>query len=142
VDPEEFIQKHAKEQTLSIEMFETIRKLGDGNFTEVFQVYPKKFQNSHFALKICKIERVSSMKRENDVYMEKHALNKIRDTYYDAKNNLAMPTVRLIATFKDQFNLYFLNEMLKSRNEVWEHCRSFGLLHDDLVRYVFYHICL
>ena len=40
VDPEEFIRKHADDKTLSIEMFEVIRKLGDGNFTEVFQVYP------------------------------------------------------------------------------------------------------
>ena len=80
--------------------------------------------------------------RENDIYMEKHALIKLRDTYYDKTNDLAMPSVRLITTFKDNFNLYFLNEMLRSKNEVWEHCRSFGMLQHDLVCYVFYHICL
>lgn len=130
--------KHSNDKTLKIEMFETIKKLGDGNFTEVFQVYPYKFKDVNFALKICKIERVNAMMRENDIYMEKHALNKIKDTYFDKNDYLAMPTVRLITTFKDQFNLYFLNEMLRSKNEVWEHCRSFGMLQDSLVRYIFY----
>lgn len=36
VDPEDFIMKHFNEKTLQIEMFEVIKKLGDGNFTEVF----------------------------------------------------------------------------------------------------------
>lgn len=52
-----------------------------------------------------------------------------------------MPSVSLIATFKDELNLYFLTEMFKSKNEVWEHCRSFGLFKDDRIRYVFYKIC-
>lgn len=86
------------------------------------------------------------MKRENDILMEKHALNKIRDTYYRKPTTAKeqedeMPTVRLIATFKDEAHLYFVNEMFRSKNEVWEYCRSFGLLEDSLVRYVFYHIC-
>ena len=80
--------------------------------------------------------------RENDIYMEKHALNKIRDTYYEKSNPLSMPAVRLISTFKDPFNLYFLNEMFRSKDEVWEHCRSFGMLDDGFIRHVFYQICL
>jgi hypothetical protein len=53
-----------------------------------------------------------------------------------------MPSVNLIATFKDEINLYFLTEIFKSKNEVWEHCRSFGLLQDNRIRYIFHHICL
>lgn len=52
-----------------------------------------------------------------------------------------MPTVRLIATFKDQINLYFLTEMFKSKCEVWEHCRSMGMLQDEVIRYTFLKIC-
>ena len=55
------------------------------------------------------------MKRENDVYLEKHSLNKIKEAYASD-----MPSVKLIATFKDMSNLYFLTEMFKSKLEVWE----------------------
>ena len=63
------------------------------------------------------------MKRETDVIMEKHALVKIRELY-----STDMPTVKLIGTFKDELHLYFLTEMFKSKCEVWEHVRSFGML--------------
>ena len=74
--------------------------------------------------------------------MEKHALNKIRDAYYKKKgDDHLMPTVRLIATFKDPINLYFLTEMFKGKCEVWEHCRSMGMLQDDVIRFTFFKIC-
>lgn len=64
------------------------------------------------------------MRRENDILLEKHSLNKIKEAY--GLNDL--PVVHLIATFKDDINLYFLCEMFKGKNEVWEHCRSFGMI--------------
>ena len=76
------------------------------------------------------------MKRENDILMEKHALNKLKENF--AKS---MPCVKIYATFKDPINLYFLTEMFKGKNEVWEHCRSFGMLQDDVIRYTFLKIC-
>lgn len=76
------------------------------------------------------------MKRENDIYLEKHALNKVKEHF--AKE---MPTVKIYATFKDPLNLYFLTEMFKPKLEVWEHCRSFGVLQDDVARYSFLKIC-
>jgi len=84
--------------------------------------------------------KVQNMRRETDVLLEKHALNKVKENYGKAGQD--MPTVKLIATFKDPINLYFLTEMFRARNEVWEHCRSFGLLADSMVRYTFYQICL
>ena len=62
--------------------------------------------------------------------LEKHSLNKIRDTYLSADDSGKdeMPTVKLLATFKDPVSLYFLTEMFRSRMEVWEHCRTFGFL--------------
>jgi hypothetical protein len=63
--------------------------------------------------------------------MEKHALNKILENH--KAKGLAweeLPCIKLIGTFKDQSNLYFLTEMLKGKSEVWESCRSFGLVGD------------
>jgi len=53
--------------------------------------------------------------------MEKHALNKC----FEAFGNRT-PTVKLIGTFKDDFQLYFLMELLKPKLELWEYCRTFG----------------
>lgn len=40
--------------------------------------------------------------------MEKHALNKIKEAY----SGEPLPTVRLLNTFKDMSNLYFVTEIL------------------------------
>lgn len=83
------------------------------------------------------------MRRETDILMEKHALNKIKKTYFQTQNDhTKMPSVRLITTFKDHLNLYFLTEMFRSKNEVWEHCRSFGMLQEERSKYTFLKICL
>ena len=38
---------------LNYESFEIIKKLGDGNFTEVYKVEPKDCSGVYFALKVC-----------------------------------------------------------------------------------------
>lgn len=103
----------------------------------MFQVCHKTFPNYYFALKIAEVAKVMNMKREADIFMEKHTLNKLSDKY-----GVNSPSVKLVATFKDQFQLYFLTEMLKSRDEVWAHCRSFGFLQESVARLVFKNICL
>ena len=72
-------QMNAK--TLTFDHFESIKKLGDGNFTKIFQVYHKQFPHKYYALKICEIMKVQNMRRETDVLLEKHALNKLKDNY-------------------------------------------------------------
>lgn len=69
--------------------------------------------------------------------MEKHALSKVRDNCAEP-----LPAVRLVATFKDPFNLYFVTELLNHKYELWEHCRSFGMISAELARYTFLQICL
>ena len=68
--------------------------------------------------------------------MEKHALTKIRDNLRGE-----LPCVRLVTTFKDSFNLYFLTELLNHKNELWENCRSFGMINSELARFTFRAIC-
>jgi len=50
--------------------------------------------------------------------MEKHSLNKLKDAWTGHSSEL--PLVRLYGTFKDDENLYFLTEMMPSKNEVWQ----------------------
>lgn len=89
----------------------------------------KRFPQYYFALKIADIKKVQNMKRDADIMMEKHALNKLKAA--------DSPVVQLIGTFKDDFQLYFLTEMLKSKDELWAQCRTFGLLQSSLSRHVF-----
>jgi serine/threonine protein kinase len=124
-------------QSVSILDFETIKQLGEGNFTTVFKVEHKSMPGIFFALKTCQLSKVQSMNRQPDIMMEKHALLKIRDNCKDP-----LPAVRLLATFKDNFNLYFLTELLNHKFELWEHCRAFGMINPELARYTFHQICL
>lgn len=69
--------------------------------------------------------------------MEKHALTKVRENCKEP-----LPAVHLVATFKDQFKLYFVTELLNHKYELWEHCRSFGMINPELARFTFLQICL
>ena len=62
---------------LKYEDFEVIKKLGDGNFTEVFKVSYKLFPSKYFALKVCSLSKVKSLRKETDILLEKHSLNKL-----------------------------------------------------------------
>ena len=142
VDPDEII--HATQKQLTQNDFETIKKLGEGNFTEIHKVQHKKYAKGldgtdrFYAIKVCSIQKVSSKNRQADILMEKHALNKLRDVYKDQ----TLPCVKLIGTFKDQVNLYFLTEILPHKNELWEHCRSFGMISPELAYFTFKQICI
>lgn len=92
---------------LDFEDFEIIKKLGEGNFTEVYKVMHKRLPDKYFALKTCCMQKVSSLRREPDIILEKHSLNKIYAAFKDD-----MPCVKLYTTFKDESNLYFVTELL------------------------------
>ena len=95
-------------ESLKFEDFEVMKKLGDGNFTEVFKVEFRGHSGLYFALKICSMQKVRSLRKETDIIMEKHALNKIKETYAGHP----LPSVRLLNTFKDMTSLYFITEIL------------------------------
>jgi len=84
------------QKTLSFEEdFEIIKKIGEGNFTQIYQVEHKKSKRQ-YALKVCSCRKVASIRKETDILMEKHALNKLKEKYQDN-----LPCVKLIGTFKD-----------------------------------------
>jgi hypothetical protein len=58
LDADTVLMEQMKNKTLSYDHFESIKKLGDGNFTKVFQVYHKQFPHKYYALKICEIMKV------------------------------------------------------------------------------------
>ena len=84
-----------------------IKKLGDGNFTEIYKVEYKGNEGVYFALKICSMQKVHSLRKETDIIMEKHALTKVKQSYAGEP----LPTVRLLNTFKDMSNLFFITEI-------------------------------
>ena len=43
------------DKNLSRDDFEIFKKLGDGNFTKIYQVYLQKYPNTYYALKECQI---------------------------------------------------------------------------------------
>jgi serine/threonine protein kinase len=83
---------------------------------------------------------VKSLRKETDILMEKHALNKIKHSY-EPLGKKEIPTVKLYGTFKDFANLYFVQELLPLRSEVWLACRNYGLLSDAEARLTFQMIC-
>lgn len=90
-----------------------------------------------YAVKVCSMAKVKNLRKETDILMEKHALNKLKERYGEKE----MPSVKLVGTFKDIENLYFIMEMLQGKNEMWLACRNFGLLSDKLTRATFREIC-
>jgi hypothetical protein len=54
------------------------------------------------------------MRKELDILMEKHSLNKIVEHYIKKLGwkDDELPVVKLIGTFKDMENFYFLTELL------------------------------
>eukprot|EP00347_Sterkiella_histriomuscorum_P004813 403358994 len=129
-------------KSLKFSDFEIIKNIGQGNFTTIHYMFHKKYPNKYYAIKICDQQKVKSLRKETDVLMEKHALNKVklkcRETGIPDED---FPVVKLISTFKDESSLYFLTELLPSKDELWEHCRTFGLFDDQQIRYTFYQIC-
>ena len=61
-----------------------------------------------YAIKVCSMAKVKNLRKETDILMEKHALNKLIGRYGEKE----MPCVKLVGTFKDHENLYFVMEML------------------------------
>ena len=54
------------------------------------------------------MQKVKSKRKETDIIMEKHALNRIKEAYAGEP----LPSVCLLNTFRDMDSLYFITEIL------------------------------
>lgn len=64
-------------------------------------------------MKICNSLKVHQLRKETDILMEKHVLNKVLE--HNRSKGLKdhdLPCLKIIGTFKDEINLYFITELL------------------------------
>lgn len=109
--------------------FEFLEVLGNGNFSEIIHVRERR-TGKHFALKRVNKNRVVQLRKQADVFMEKHALMRLKDVE---------GVVNLHECFKDDTELYFLSERVRG-SEVWEKCKLFGIREEE-ARFYFRQVC-
>lgn len=109
----------------SINDFSLLEYMGFGNFSEILHVEEIRTRKQ-FALKKLNKQRVSQLRKQADVLMEKHALSRLSD----------LPgVVKLYECFKDDFDLYFLTERIHG-GELWEKCKFFGMPEEEAQFYL------
>ncbi|XP_026191094.1 putative 3-phosphoinositide-dependent protein kinase 2 [Cyclospora cayetanensis] len=99
--------------------FELERFLGNGNFSEVFEVTEKGTANT-FALKVFNRNDVMRLNKVDDVRMERHAMLRLNDPGHP---NI----IRLLDTFKDEHRVCFLYELAEG-GELWEYVKYAGIM--------------
>lgn len=103
-----------------------IKLIGEGNFSEIFLV-KDPVDDKEYALKVIEKGKLSRMRKEKDVLMEKHCLIKLKDVD---------DVINIIETHKDEYNLYLLVEAVK-KCELFEECTIFGFIPRVVVQYWF-----
>lgn len=77
--------------------FKNLKGIGAGNFSVIFRGESKK-DGKIYAVKQVEKVKVKRMRKEADVFMEKHCLGRLSDCSY---------VIKLYKTFQDEMNLYF-----------------------------------
>ncbi|OEH76771.1 AGC kinase [Cyclospora cayetanensis] len=106
-------------QQYTFDHFELERFLGNGNFSEVFEVTEKGTANT-FALKVFNRNDVMRLNKVDDVRMERHAMLRLNDPGHP---NI----IRLLDTFKDEHRVCFLYELAEG-GELWEYVKYAGIM--------------
>ena len=109
--------------------YNIIKKIGSGNFSEIYEVV-NKTTGQIFAMKTIEKAKLKRLNKEKDVIMEKYCLKKLEGSNY---------VVKLFETFQDEFNLYIIMELVHG-GELWEIVRSFGLDGLSIIKYYIAHI--
>jgi serine/threonine protein kinase len=103
--------------------------IGHGNFSELYLV-----ENKHtkilYAMKTFNKTRVEQLKKQEDVLMEKHVMEKI-----SSHENV----IGYYGSAKDDFCLYILYEYING-GELWKRCVVYGLPSEKLIKYYFLQI--
>lgn len=100
--------------------------IGTGNFTQIFRAVEKETGVS-WAVKVANKKKLIQIRKEDDLKVEKHCLNKLKGVE---------EVVQIKETFQDFENLYLVMELLDGP-ELWDLCKTFGMLDKRLVYHYF-----
>jgi serine/threonine protein kinase len=103
-----------------------LRCIGSGNFSEVFMAEHKETKIL-YTMKIFQKMRVEQLRKQEDVLMEKHVMEKMSQ-----HENI----IKYYGSAKDETMLYILYEYVNG-GELWKRCMVYGLQSLQLIKYYF-----
>ena len=104
-------------------------QIGAGNFSELFMVEHKETKIL-YTMKTFTKARVEQVKKQEDVLMEKHVMNKLPE-----HQNI----INFYGCGRDELFLYILYEYVNG-GELWKKCVIYGLPSEKLIKYYFIQI--
>ncbi|CAM6002100.1 unnamed protein product [Sphagnum balticum] len=95
---------HPKEEKLltGIDEFGNMQHIGTGNFSTIFRVTSKK-DGKVYALKQAEKAKLARLRKEADLFMEKHCLTKLKAE--SAFRYFACHLLKAVATIHDQYEI-------------------------------------
>ena len=125
------IEKQPSRDIMSIDHFKDLKKIGEGNFSDIYSAI-NLFNKKTYAIKIINKGKLKRVRKEADILMEKHCLKKLMGNPY---------AIEIYSTFQDDLNLFVQFEFAKG-GELWELVKIFGLESQSLVTFFFAQILL
>ena len=104
-------------------------QIGSGNFSELFMVEHKETKIL-YTMKTFTKSRVEQLKKQEDILMEKHVMQKIEEN-----DNI----IKFYGCSKDEIFLYILYEYVNG-GELWRKCVIYGLPSENLIKFYFLQI--
>ena len=129
--PKDFRAMAQKMEREGFERFRDIKKVGQGNFSDIFSAV-EIATNKPYAIKRINKMRLKHIRKEDDIMMEKHCLRKLSGNPY---------VIEMYETFQDDMNLYIKMEFVNN-GELWNLVKNFGLQSMSLVKYFMSHVLL
>jgi serine/threonine protein kinase len=115
-----------KESVINPDDYVFMMKIGHGNFSELYMV-EHKISKILFTLKMFTKMRVEQLRKQEDVLMEKHVMNKITE-----HENI----IKFYGSNKDEVHLYILYEYVNG-GELWKKTVVYGITSNKLIKYYF-----
>jgi serine/threonine protein kinase len=115
-----------KGPVLDPEDYVSLMQIGQGNFSELYMVEHKDTKIL-YTLKMFTKMRVESLKKQEDVLMEKHVMGKISE-----HRNI----IKFYGSNKDEMFLYILYEYVNG-GELWQKSVIYGLPSEKLIKFYF-----
>lgn len=120
------IDKQPNPENISLDHFKELKRIGEGNFSDIYSAL-NIFDKKTYAIKIINKAKLSRVRKEADIFMERHCLKKLLGSPY---------VIEIYSTFQDDLNLFIHFEYVPG-GELWNEVKVFGLDSLSLVRYYF-----